>query len=643
MFARLQTGSDRGFWTVLALVLLAVLIPTGCLLYFMNQAIGTQRQFAQQQLGEAYQAQLRLVAERIDSFWEQRGRDLDLHGDSGSAATFFEHCVVDGLADAVIVLNRDGGAAYPSLAAPPRPDPNLHAAAWMEARALESANNLAAAAQKYAAIARTDTEPSNSARAGQAAIRCLLASGHKADALKLNEEIFENLRLPYATGLDGRLIAADENLLLLQSTQPDDSRFARRAQTLFGLLQNYAREMPSSQRLFLMDHMRALTQETRWRTFPTYGAERLAERYLSSGQPLTADRAVRLTGIADLWKMASNDGRTIALYRTATITAVNQKLTEPLRSPGNAPPRVALKKQLLPDDARTFGAGARLPEWQIAMQVRESKSAGDVAKGQAASYLWIGILAIATAVVLAAAGGRMIRQQMKVARLKADLVAAVSHELKTPLASMKLLVESLLSNEQLDPARTRQYLEMVARENNRLSRLIDNFLTFSRMERNRYAFRFDRVRPEAVAGTAAESVRDRYPVELKCSGELPAIYADEGAMVTVLLNLLDNAFKYSGDDRKIELLVQTAGERVTFTVKDNGIGIADRDQKKIFRRFYQVDRGLTRQGGGVGLGLSIVDFIVKGHRGMVFVSSRPGAGSEFTVSVPASAAAGAAA
>jgi len=273
------------------------------------------------------------------------------------------------------------------------------------------------------------------------------------------------------------------------------------------------------------------------------------------------------------------------------------------------------------------------------MNVAGLEMSGPGAQRQIVSYLWIGFLTIAAAAVLAIFGGQALRRQMRIAHLKTDLVAAVSHELKTPLASMKLLVESLLAGEQFEPQRTRQYLQMVARENSRLSRLIDNFLTFSRMERNRGRFDFARVQPESVAHAAIDSIGDRFPVIVEIAHNLPPLYADADALVTVLLNLLENAYKYSSENRRIELRVSTAGGRVHFAVQDNGIGLNEREQKKIFRRFYQVDRRLTRQTGGVGLGLSIVEFIVKAHHGVVSVDSRPGAGSTFTVSLPPSSSA----
>src|SRR6185437_4729624 len=123
MLSRFQfgaSGDQRGYWTLLAVLLLAILIPTLGLLYFISQAVATQRRLASRQLDDAYRGQLLLVSDRIEAFLQQRARDLDARPDSASPALFFEHCVLDHLADSVIALDRDGRPAYPSLAAPPR-------------------------------------------------------------------------------------------------------------------------------------------------------------------------------------------------------------------------------------------------------------------------------------------------------------------------------------------------------------------------------------------------------------------------------------------------------------------------------------------------------------------------------------------
>src|ERR1019366_6859476 len=108
---------------------------------------------------------------------------------------------------------------------------------------------------------------------------------------------------------------------------------------------------------------------------------------------------------------------------------------------------------------------------------------------------------------------------------------------------------------------------------------------------------------------------------------LPPVRADENALVTVLLNLVDNAWKYTPGEKRIAVRAYRENARVVFAVEDNGIGIAAREQKRIFRRFYRVDRRLARDAGGCGLGLSIVEFIVRAHGGAVRVQSQPGHGS----------------
>ena len=234
---------------------------------------------------------------------------------------------------------------------------------------------------------------------------------------------------------------------------------------------------------------------------------------------------------------------------------------------------------------------------------------------------------------------RVVERQLRLTRLKNDLLATVSHELKTPLASMRLLVDTLLETGIDNSQRVREYLQLIAKENVRLSRLVDNFLTFSRMEQNRQSFERKQVPAGTVVEAAAASVADRFRAsgcrfEVQITPDLPALIADHDALVTVLLNLLDNAYKYSNEERHIVLRSYRENGHVCFAVRDNGIGLSNRVAGKIFDRFYQVDQSLSRPGSGCGLGLSIVKFIVSAHGGSVDVDSRPGEGSTFTVRLP---------
>ena len=233
-----------------------------------------------------------------------------------------------------------------------------------------------------------------------------------------------------------------------------------------------------------------------------------------------------------------------------------------------------------------------------------------------------------------------LRRQIRLTRLKNDLIATVSHELKTPLASMRLLVDTLRDGHYQDTQLVQEYLQMISKENARLSNLIEEFLTFSRMERNKAKFDRSILDTDEVVHAALESVGDRLQapnchLQLELAPKLPNIIGDRDALVTVLVNLLDNALKYSGEEKRIHLRGFVSNGHVTLEVQDNGIGFPRSAAKKIFDRFYQVDRTLSRRAGGCGLGLSIVKFIIAAHNGSVTAKSQPGKGSTFTIQLPA--------
>jgi signal transduction histidine kinase len=232
----------------------------------------------------------------------------------------------------------------------------------------------------------------------------------------------------------------------------------------------------------------------------------------------------------------------------------------------------------------------------------------------------------------------VFRRQQRVSRLKTDLVAAVTHELRTPLTSMRALVDLMLDDPAMERERRAEYLQMIAGENARLSRLIEHFLTFTRIEGRGAGLVLRDVSPAAVvaeATTLSPGLPRFTGLGIDVAPDLPAIYGDHEAVVTVLLNVLENAYKYSGEEKRIVLRARRARDTIWFEVEDNGIGIEARDLKRIFRPFYQVDQRLARERGGCGLGLSIVDHIVRAHHGTVTVRSTPGGGSTFRVTLPA--------
>jgi signal transduction histidine kinase len=276
--------------------------------------------------------------------------------------------------------------------------------------------------------------------------------------------------------------------------------------------------------------------------------------------------------------------------------------------------------------------------WKIELYFRFGGFKGAANKRMLA-YLWIALIVIAFMLASTLLASRAVLKQARFNRLKNDFIATVTHELKTPLSSMRVLVDTLLEGRCESRQQETEYLQLISKENIRLSKLIDNFLTFSRMERNKQVFDIAPTSPVEIANNAAQAVQAKFEksnvhFSLNILKPLPMINADKDAMTTVLVNLLDNAYKYSYDNKQIELNVFAENNSVCFLVKDNGIGMTRRQIKKIFDRFYQADTSLARRTEGAGLGLSIVKFIVDAHKGKIDVESKPDKGSIFTVKLP---------
>lgn len=615
-----SAGQERQTWLALLFVLVAVLAPTGCVLWFMNAAVKAQAEAARQGVADAWRGQLRFVRDRVDAYWRERADGLDRV--SGGPAEFARQ-VKGGRADSLIFVKPD----YPAASIEAATDPVANRPDW---RAAQDRRFPQPAIGAWNAIAKSEPDSSIAARAAQSEIRWILRgedkSASKESAIRTIGEYFNAGRLSRAKDLAGRLIAADEQLLALELMSPRDARRTAALRRLTEMLNDYENvPIPAAQRLFLMDEVAARAPGT---MFPTLEAEKLAARFLEADGAHGANPGMQATRLPGVWRLTAKSGRVTALYRTETVTAVLSGING-----GHitmVPPGVQA-----PDDA--IAAGSMLPGWQLTIPSINSKAMDEAARSRMASYLWAGYIVIGAMAVVGLLVGQSFRKQMRLARLKTDLVGAVSHELKTPLASMRLLVDSLLEDDKPDGARTRDYLRLIAGENARLTRLVENFLTFSRIERNGPRLEMRRIEPGEIVESAAGVARERFQgadFTVEVEPGLPAVDADPDALLSVLLNLLDNAWKYTRDEKQIRLRAYRQAGEVVFEVEDNGIGIAARDQKKIFRRFYQVDQRLSRETGGCGLGLSIVDAIVRAHGGSVRVTSQPGAGSTFSLCLP---------
>ena len=238
-------------------------------------------------------------------------------------------------------------------------------------------------------------------------------------------------------------------------------------------------------------------------------------------------------------------------------------------------------------------------------------------------------------------GGVNLVDLKRVNKMRRDFVANVSHELKTPATSLKLLAESLVEIMEEDPDQARFFAEQLKNETERLSKLITDLLDLARLESDEGVQGAQQVDVRAVlmvtlARLRPAARRKNITLSWKRSGstKLYAINGNETQLTSMFSNLVENAVKYTPPGGRVEVAAETDGDEVVVRVSDTGIGIPEEKLVRIFERFYRVDKARSKETGGTGLGLSIVRHVAENHGGRVTVESTPGEGSAFTVRLP---------
>ncbi len=223
----------------------------------------------------------------------------------------------------------------------------------------------------------------------------------------------------------------------------------------------------------------------------------------------------------------------------------------------------------------------------------------------------------------------------KLDELKSDFISMVSHELKTPLSSIKISAEYLECESNVDPSVQKELLQIIIRNIDRQTRLINDILDLSKIEAGKMELQLERVDVREIANTAIENIRQlalkkNITVSLDIPEKLSLVLADREKLIIVLNNLFENALKFTQDGGSIHLSAKDNAGYIEVSMKDTGIGIEKEKFEKIFDKFYQVDSSSRRRTGGCGLGLSISSAIIKAHDSKIRVESEPGKGSTFS-------------
>ena len=233
-----------------------------------------------------------------------------------------------------------------------------------------------------------------------------------------------------------------------------------------------------------------------------------------------------------------------------------------------------------------------------------------------------------------------LKREADVARLQNDFLSKVSHDFRTPLTSIRMFVETLREGRLQDEAKRERVLSLLSQETERLNQLINRLLEFARFEAGKMRYDLEPVAP----GPVVQSVLERFEARTLSPGveltvqiepDLPQVRADSDALGEAVQNLVDNAFKYTGVHKCIDVRVAREGKDVAISVGDNGPGIARSEHRRIFEHFYRADNRLQRATEGSGLGLAITRHIIVAHGGRIRVESEPKRGARFVLLLPA--------
>jgi signal transduction histidine kinase len=234
---------------------------------------------------------------------------------------------------------------------------------------------------------------------------------------------------------------------------------------------------------------------------------------------------------------------------------------------------------------------------------------------------------------------RDVRRELRLAELRSQFVSSVSHELKTPLTAIRMFAETLRMGRPTDQHMQAEYLDTIVNESERLTRLLNNVLDFSKIEQGKKTYNLEPTPLVDVVRKSARAVeyplaQQGFELRVDVENDLPPVRVDGDALQQAILNLLTNAMKYSGESRELELRLRKLDGQAVIQVTDRGMGIAPEEQSNIFEKFYRAATPENTLIPGTGLGLTLVAHVAKAHGGCVRVQSAPGEGSTFSIHLP---------
>jgi len=659
-----RLGTER----LLLWLVVAVVVPSLLLTLFSFWAMRQQEQLAQQAAQHRTAALLSEAEEQLQARLDQLKTKFSAWAEemSASAPAFADFSSQEVLVESLFLLDAEGNVLLPQPLPSPSPMEFPDSPEWETAQRYEfNLGDLTQAVSAYQSIGRADD---NLVPYAMSAVgRCAAKQGNFAMAEAAYTRLFsDDLSIPTFLRL-----GAYYQLTQLKGRLGQSESAAQMAVESVEWIAEVSKSHDYQTCVYYLEQMKRFWDtipttisdsiQSRWQSAQRQWEERFAayrfhatlkEIILPTLWPLVAVLPVDETQYVSVqtprgWQMSLVRHLTDGTYLGGIVSLANLQdalllvLNARLRQLGeHAEGTLITSDESRPESTLALLRLAQpLSFWQLAV---ESKGeASPVALWQSRLIRWSVILCLGAILAGVYWMWKRIQQEHQLSRLKTDFVSNVSHELKTPMTSIRMFVETLYLKRYRNASEAEEYLNIMQQEIERLARLVDKVLDFSRMERGRKQFDFAEgelqvVVREIVKVFQRQMRESEEPCEIhvQIAENIPPILFDRDTIVEVLWNLLHNAVKYSHPPKRASVKLAREADTVTLTVVDNGIGIQKREQKRIFERFYRVDDTLTREVEGSGLGLAMVKYIVEAHGGTISVESQVGEGSTFMVSLP---------
>jgi signal transduction histidine kinase len=662
------------------------LLITTCLIVVPALALALLSLFSIRSQREGTERERERLADKIGKgILEQIGRsfaEIESRADTGALELLEPDRGGDALpallalpqVETVFILAKDGAlrAPAPPWKTPSREelDPDFESA-FDEAEALEIRGETREAAARYEKLLVSARQPRAQALLLNTLARCHRKTGRLTEALELYLRVLNGHPSDLsAIGTSLAAVAALESLAIeLELRQPKrgletcrrflDDLLNGRIRSSLDEAAYYAEEVAAFLKnpgLGEQQKARAGCEHALGLLRNLLGAEHAAERLREDPAPREAAsrkyayRAPTPDTMLGIKRFDEEGNRLAICLRTEAFKAESRRAIEQLlQYAGNFDYEIRDARQtawIAPKDGPLTPpvvrlALERLPGWELSVSVPESPALQSGARLRMLATSGLILLLLLTIAASLYFMNAMVRRAAELSALKTDFVSAVSHEMRTPLATIRMIAEMFQMQRVKDLRMSREYIDTVASETERLTRLINKVLDFSRMDSSQKPYSFA---PTALGPLVSATVKNfeagiagNCRINVSVEPDLPEVRVDEDAMIQALINLLDNAVKYSPEPGQVQVTLSRRGGELLLQVADRGVGIDPRKLGMIFEKFYRCEEELTRRTTGTGIGLAIVKHIAEAHRGRIEVRSAPGQGSVFTLHLPLSA------